>query len=251
MDTIKSTGWEDNTRSSCDGEKPGRICEQEVVQTSLALQPTDLYLNQAVPKREANPPRLLCPWMGIVVNIIDNPKTNNSRAQSAAKAAAIKEKFKEYNPERVFMFRDCNGQQSTALLVFKDGFQGLEDALAFQETFVEGGRGRKEWWDEDRPANVTLYGWQATEKDLTINMGKMTEHLKKSCHLKTWDSQFTALKDRIDMVDPLTSKAKKKVEKVAQELDRGRDKMELNLLLRVYPLQERLEMLEHCCAVWR
>ena len=31
----------------------------------------------------------------------------------------------------------------------------------------------------------------------------------------------------------------------------GRDKMELNLLLRVYPLQERLEMLEHCCAVWR
>ena len=62
------------------------------------------------------------------------------------------------------MFRDCNGQQSTALLVFKDGFQGLEDALAFQETFVEGGRGRKEWWDEDRPANVTLYGWQATEK---------------------------------------------------------------------------------------
>ena len=97
MDTIKSTGWEDNTRSSCDGEKPGRICEQEVVQTSLALQPTDLYLNQAVPKREANPPRLLCPWMGIVVNIIDNPKTNNSRAQSAAKAAAIKEKFKVHS----------------------------------------------------------------------------------------------------------------------------------------------------------
>ena len=51
-----------------------------------------LYLEQAVPKREAAT-ALLAPWMGILVNI-DNSRTNEKGFKLAAGAADIKEKFK-------------------------------------------------------------------------------------------------------------------------------------------------------------
>lgn len=52
-----------------------------------------LYLEQAVPKREATATRLLAPWMGILVNI-DNTRTNDKGFRVAAGAADIREKFK-------------------------------------------------------------------------------------------------------------------------------------------------------------
>jgi hypothetical protein len=70
----------------------------------------------------------------------------------------------EYNPETVYIFHDLFRQQGTALLAFKNDMQGLEDAEAFQRSFAECGRGRKQWLNGDRPANLDLYGWQATEK---------------------------------------------------------------------------------------
>lgn len=51
-----------------------------------------LYLEQAVPKREARATKLLSPWMGILVNI-DNSRRNEKGFKLAAGAADIKEKF--------------------------------------------------------------------------------------------------------------------------------------------------------------
>jgi hypothetical protein len=62
------------------------------------------------------------------------------------------------------VFHDYQGHQGTGLLTFKNGIHGLEDAQAFQHNFAAVGRGRKEWFDETRPANLDLYGWQATEE---------------------------------------------------------------------------------------
>lgn len=70
----------------------------------------------------------------------------------------------EYNPERMDTFHDYQGHQGTGLLTFKNDIHGLEDAQAFDQNFAAIGRGRKEWFDENRPANLDLYGWQATEE---------------------------------------------------------------------------------------
>ncbi|KAG0564178.1 hypothetical protein KC19_8G089600 [Ceratodon purpureus] len=146
--------------------------------------PRVLYLEQAVPKREVSATKLLSPWMGILVNI-DNSRTNEKGFRLAAGAADIKEKFKEYNPERMDTFHDYQGHQGTGLLTFKNDIHGLEDAQAFDQNFAAIGRGRKEWFDENRPANLDLYGWQATEEDVQANLGQLTKHLKKYCDLKT------------------------------------------------------------------
>lgn len=61
-------------------------------------------------------------------------------------------------------FHDYYGHQGTGLLTFKNDIHGLEDAQAFERNFAARGRGRKEWFDEKRPANMDLYGWQATEE---------------------------------------------------------------------------------------
>lgn len=72
--------------------------------------------------------------------------------------------MQEYNPERLEVFHDYQGHQGTAVVTFRNDIHGLEDAQAFEHSFAAIGRGRKEWWDERRPANLDLYGWQATEE---------------------------------------------------------------------------------------
>lgn len=62
-------------------------------QPMIPQAPRVLYLEQAVPKREATPTKLLAPWMGILVNI-DNSRTNDAGFRLGAGAADIKEKFK-------------------------------------------------------------------------------------------------------------------------------------------------------------
>lgn len=146
--------------------------------------PRILYLEQKVPTREATATKLLAPWMGILVNI-DNSRTNEVGFRVGPGAADIKEKFKAYNPERLDVFHDYQGHQGTAVVTFRNDIHGLEDAQAFEQSFAAIGRGRKEWWNEQRPADMELYGWQATEEDLEANLGQLTKHLKKFCDLKT------------------------------------------------------------------
>jgi len=72
--------------------------------------------------------------------------------------------LQEYNPEKLDVFHDYQGHQGTAVVTFRNDMHGLEDAQAFEKSFAAIGRGRKEWWDEGRAANMDLYGWQATEE---------------------------------------------------------------------------------------
>ena len=65
--------------------------------------PRVLYLEQAVPKREATVTKLLAPWMGVLVNI-DNTRTNEKGFRVAAGAADIKEKFKVRRCKVTFWF---------------------------------------------------------------------------------------------------------------------------------------------------
>ena len=65
--------------------------------------PRVLYLEQAVPKREFTPTKLLSPWMGILVNI-DNSRTNEIGFRVAAGAADIKEKFKVWGCKAILLF---------------------------------------------------------------------------------------------------------------------------------------------------
>uniref|UniRef100_A0A7I4CCJ2 Factor of DNA methylation 1-5/IDN2 domain-containing protein n=1 Tax=Physcomitrium patens TaxID=3218 RepID=A0A7I4CCJ2_PHYPA len=126
-----------------------------------------LYLDQVVPKRKGRATRLLAPWMGILVNI-DNSRTNENGFRLAPGPAEIKEKFK-----------------GTALLTFRSDIRGLEDAQAFEHSFAATNRGRKAWWEEARSANRDLYGWQAAEKDLESNLGRLAKHIKNYCDVKT------------------------------------------------------------------
>lgn len=71
--------------------------------------------------------------------------------------------YQEFNPQRVDVFHDINGHQGTALLTFKNDIHGLEDAQAFEQSFVLANRGSKDWWSQKHPVNLDLYGWQANE----------------------------------------------------------------------------------------
>ncbi|KAG0590422.1 hypothetical protein KC19_1G098300 [Ceratodon purpureus] len=248
MDTNKCTGREDDTYRSSGGEGSIKVCEPEVVQ-SIVLHPTS-YLEQAVPKREANLPRLLCDWMGILVNINLNG-TNNLETKLADWTADIKEKFKEYNPEKVFMFDDCYGQRGAAILVFKDGWQGLEDGQAFQQSFAECGRGRKEWFNADRPANLDLYGWQVNEEDVTADLGKLTEHLTTISYEITWHNEFSILHNSLKRIEAFLDAVEESIKEMKQQHRRDLQEMRLQAQAKEISLTIKLRMLERCYPVRR
>ncbi|KAH9548187.1 hypothetical protein CY35_11G075900 [Sphagnum magellanicum] len=155
-------------------------------------------LQQAVPPRVAKEEKRLCPWMGIVVNIDNRETREEDGFRVAAGAADIKEKFHEFNPERVDVFHDYGGHQGTALVTFKKDIYGLIDAEAFEKSFAAVGRGRKEWeTHNDVQRGLHLYGWQATEQDLRGRLGLLTEHLRKFSDLKTV-ADVVEDKDRIN-----------------------------------------------------
>lgn len=88
----------------------------------------------------------------------------------------------EYNPEKVDVFHDYHGHQGTALLTFRNDIHGLEDAQAFARSFSAMNRSSREWWDERRPYNQDLYGWQATEEvDMFLFSMLVSGQILKSC----------------------------------------------------------------------
>ena len=73
--------------------------------------------------------------------------------------------IQEFNPQRVDVFHDFGGHQVIALLTFKNDIHGLEDAKAYDESFVMFKRGRTEWYKNGKNhTNRDLYGWQGTEE---------------------------------------------------------------------------------------
>ncbi|XP_042066191.1 factor of DNA methylation 1-like [Salvia splendens] len=163
------------------------------------------------PKPEKN--ELYCwPWVGIVANIQDEPKSSGS----ADLSAYWLKKFSRYKPLQIEMFWDDHQRNAQAVLRFDHDWFGFKNAMEFEKSFEANGRSKKGWDDRRTSPGNNLYGWFAREEDYNSG-GPVGDYLRKKGELKTIaDLVQEATKDRDQIVGNLVNEIDLKNENLDQ-----------------------------------
>ncbi|KAI5078566.1 hypothetical protein GOP47_0006237 [Adiantum capillus-veneris] len=166
-----------------------------------------IHLEQETPATETTvkDEKLVWPWMGVIVNI-DNSKVVNGKRVGPGDNE-IKTRFSRFHPKCVNTKWNFHGHQGIAILEFENDMIGYGDAQDFERSFLECGRGRREW--ERRAASVEgpgkeLYGWVANQQDYN-GEDLIGKHLRDKGNLRTvaevneaWSRQKDQLLQNLD-----------------------------------------------------
>ncbi|GLJ41765.1 hypothetical protein SUGI_0864310 [Cryptomeria japonica] len=75
------------------------------------------------------------------------------------------------------------GHQGKVVLEFNKDWQGYNDALSFERSFIKNRRSRKEYYEHERDPGSDLYGWVARAEDYNSG-GPVGKHLRLKGDLK-------------------------------------------------------------------
>lgn len=166
-----------------------------------------LHLEQEAPAPETTikDEKLVWPWMGVIVNI-DNSKVINGKRVGPGNGE-IKDRFSRFHPKCVTTLWNYGGHQGCAVVEFEKDMIGYGDAQDFERSFLECGRGKREW---DQKAvslegpGKELYGWVANQQDYKGN-DLIGNHLRDKGNLRTvaevneaWSRQQDQLLQNLD-----------------------------------------------------
>ncbi|CAO2826484.1 unnamed protein product [Amaranthus hypochondriacus] len=133
------------------------------------LQPSD-------PKEE-----VFCwPWIGIVVNILNDPKTGNQSPDSEF----LMRTFSKYKPLGVEVFSNVQEQSAIAIVKFGKEMHGHTNAHQFELSFQASCRSKEEWVANKGNLGSHIYGWRACKDDYFAD-GQIGKYLRKNTELVT------------------------------------------------------------------
>ncbi|XP_020577797.1 protein INVOLVED IN DE NOVO 2-like [Phalaenopsis equestris] len=122
------------------------------------------------------------PWMGILVNLYKDEVGDDGQETYQA-GSKLKEQLSNFNPLKVVPLWSHTGPKGSAVVIFRSDWNGFEDAGAFENYFKEQGRGKWDWYHQDRTTSK-MYGWLARADDYN-STGKLGEFLRIKGDLKT------------------------------------------------------------------
>ncbi|KAK2644749.1 hypothetical protein Ddye_019944 [Dipteronia dyeriana] len=120
------------------------------------------------------------PWMGIVVNIVMEPKDKESMLDSGYWL----KRFAIYKPLEVHIFCDEHNSTAQAIVKFNCDWNGFMNATEFEKSFETEHRGKKDWNAQSRHPGSKIYGWCARADD-NDTKGPVGEYLRMEGKLKT------------------------------------------------------------------
>lgn len=120
------------------------------------------------------------PWIGIVVNIVNDEKTVKQLADSGFWMKT----FSKYKPLGVEVFHDEQEQTAQAVVHFEKEWSGFKNAVDFEKSFEAGQHSKKQWIANKGNLGSGIYGWFARADDYNAE-GQMGEYLRKNRELKT------------------------------------------------------------------
>ncbi|KAH8520359.1 hypothetical protein H0E87_001712 [Populus deltoides] len=124
------------------------------------------------------------PWMGVVANIPTQVKDGRRVGESGSK---LRHELatKGFDPVTVHPLWSCFGHSGLAVVEFKNGWDGFNNAIMFEKDFDLNHCGKKDYVTIlERDRGQRLYGWIARDDDYKAN-GLLGEHLRKNGDLKT------------------------------------------------------------------
>ncbi|KAK4846197.1 hypothetical protein QYF36_014247 [Acer negundo] len=144
------------------------------------------------------------PWMGIIVNIVMEPKDRESMLDSGYWLKW----FARYKPLEVHIFCDEHNSAAQAIVKFNYDWNGFMDATEFEKSFETEHRGKKDWNAQSRHPGSNIYGWCARADDNDTE-GPIGEYIRKEGKLRTIS----------DLVQEATQNKNLVVENLANKID--------------------------------
>ncbi|XP_039004450.1 factor of DNA methylation 4-like [Hibiscus syriacus] len=122
------------------------------------------------------------PWMGIIANI---PTTIQNGRKVGGSGSRLRDDLTEkgFNPSRVHPLWNRHGHSGFAIVEFKKGWDGFNNAFMFDKSFEQEQCGKKDYFSP-RMERDKLYGWVARDDDY-YSKGLVGEYLKNNGDLKT------------------------------------------------------------------
>ncbi|KDP41984.1 hypothetical protein JCGZ_27002 [Jatropha curcas] len=120
------------------------------------------------------------PWMGIVVNIVNEAKDRNALQDSGYWL----KKFALYKPLDIYTFWSEEDQTGMAVLKFNNDWNGFINATEFEKSFETSHHSKKNWKELKANPGSTIYGWCARADDYDTE-GLVGEYLRKEGKLRT------------------------------------------------------------------
>ncbi|XP_021734063.1 factor of DNA methylation 1-like [Chenopodium quinoa] len=149
------------------------------IQTS---QPAEAKPQPSEPKEK----QIFCwPWMGIVVNILEDAKTGKQLADSGS----LVKFFSKYRPLGVEVFNNEQEQTANAVVQFEKDMDGYKNLLNFEKSFQVVCHSKEEWIANKGSLGSNIYGWVACADDYHSE-GKIGDYLRKNTELKALSDIF-------------------------------------------------------------
>lgn len=164
------------------------------------------------------------PWIGVVVNIVDDGKAGKQLADGGFWMKT----FSKYKPLGVEVFHDEQEQIVQAVVHFEKEWTGFKNAGDFEKSFQAGRHGKKEWIADKENLSSGIYGWFARADDYHAE-GQMGDYLRKNCELRTiadvmqmgkQDEIVVDLANQIDLKNQNLDEMQSKVNEKAMSLSR-------------------------------
>ncbi|KAE8710933.1 Factor of DNA methylation 1 [Hibiscus syriacus] len=168
----------------------------EADETSLPT--VQQVLNQTPEQTEV----YVCPWMGIIMNIVADLKTIDAYHD---KGYWLR-RFVKYKPLDVQCFWNEVDLTGQAILMFNSDWTGYVNATEFEKAFESERHSKKHWNGQQGQLGSNIYGWCARADDYNSD-GPIGDYLRKVGKLRTISDivQETA-QDRNSVVVKLTTR---------------------------------------------
>ncbi|KAH7564656.1 hypothetical protein JRO89_XS09G0002500 [Xanthoceras sorbifolium] len=151
------------------------------------------------------------PWMGIVVNIVTEPKDREAMLDSGYWL----KRFARYKPLEVHIFQDEHNSTAQAIVKFNNDWNGFMNATEFESSFETEHRGKRDWNAQRRHPGSNIYGWCARADDNDTE-GSIGKYIRKEGNLRTVSD---IVKEQAQNKNNILENLASKIDKTNENLD--------------------------------
>uniref|UniRef100_A0A3B6KTV7 XS domain-containing protein n=1 Tax=Triticum aestivum TaxID=4565 RepID=A0A3B6KTV7_WHEAT len=163
-------------------ERAGHLALAEYLKNDLGISlepPSQLAIVEHKPPKNEEV-KYVWPWTGILVNLPNDLKDINFVRENEDR---LRSQLSRFRPREVAILSDPEGQTDHSIIKFAEDWDGLSDAIAFENHFKLEQYSKTDW-KMRKCRKDDLYGWLATSDDYN-SPGTVGEHLRKTGVLKS------------------------------------------------------------------
>ncbi|KAE8009022.1 hypothetical protein FH972_005480 [Carpinus fangiana] len=164
-------------------QKANHLALAKYLETELSsevAQPQCPILPQPVTQPPKQDDLYVWPWMGIIVNIVCDPRDGKKFHGSEYWL----KRFSKFKPLEVLIFSDENDLNAQAVVKFNNDWNGFMNATEFEKSFETEHCSKKDWNERKTQLGSNTYGWCARADDYDAK-GPIGDFLRNKGQLRT------------------------------------------------------------------